>query len=85
MIDNLFSNQPQRMCAQVDDSQIGLFLSYWFRYNKPCELKLVPSKRSPGLIGVCFTVKWDDYPTLEFMKDACAKTGARLWDLTEKK
>lgn len=81
----MFNNDPQRMCAQVDDSMVGVFLSYWFRYNKPCRLSLVPSTKSPGLIGICFTVKYDDYPTLEFMKDACAKTGARLWDITNKK
>ena len=81
---NLFSNQTQRMCAQLDDSQVGIFLSYWFRYNKPCRLTIIPSKQSPGLVGICFTVKHDDYPTLEFMKDAVSKTGARLWDITEK-
>ena len=81
----MFNNDPQRMCAQVDDSMVGVFLSYWFRYNKPCRLSLVPSTKSPSLIGICFTVKYDDYPTLEFIKDACAKTGARLWDITNKK
>lgn len=77
-------NQPIRICAQVDDSQVGIFLSYWFRYDKPCRLTLVPSEKSSGLIGICFTVKSDDYPTLEFMNHACKKTGANLWDLTNK-
>lgn len=76
---------PQRMCAQLDDSLIGQFLSYWVMYNKPCPLTITPSKKSPSLIGVCFTVRNDDYETLEFMQTACAKTGARLWNLTEEK
>lgn len=79
---NLFP--PQRMCAQIDDSMIGQFLSYWFSYNKPCRLTIIPSEKSPGLVGICFTVRDDDYPTLEFMQKACAKTGARLWNLTDK-
>lgn len=76
---------PQRMCAQLDDSLIAQFLSYWVMYNKPCKLTIVPSEKSPSLIGVCFTVRNDDYHTMEFMKTACAKTGARLWNLTEEK
>ena len=67
---------PQRMCAQLDDSLIGQFLSYW---------TITPSKKQPSLIGVCFTVRNDDYETMEFMQTACAKTGARLWNLTEEK
>ena len=76
---------PQRMCAQIDDSLIAQFLSYWVMYNKPCKLTIVPSAKMPALVGVCFTVRNDDYDTLEFMKTACAKTGAKLWNLTEEK
>ena len=76
---------PQRMCAQLDDTLIGQFLSYWIMYNKPCPLTITPSKKSPSLIGVCFTVRNDDYESMEFMKTAVVKTGARLWNLTEKR
>lgn len=76
---------PQRMCAQLDDSLIAQFISYWVMYNKPCILTITPSEKMPSLVGVCFTVRNDDYQTLEFMKTACAKTGARLWNLTEQK
>ena len=76
---------PQRMCAQVDDSLIGQFIGYWVNFNKPCELTFVPSKKSTSLVGICFTVRNDDYDTLEFMQHACAKTGAKLWNLTEEK
>lgn len=74
---------PQRMCAQMDDTLVAQFLSYWFTCQKPCRLTIVPSKESERLVGICFTVKNDDYKTLEFMKTAVAKTGARLWNLTE--
>lgn len=76
---------PQRMCVQLDDSLIAQFLSYWVIHGKPCKLSIVPSEKVPSLVGVCFTVRNDDYRTMEFMKTACAKTGARLWNLTEKK
>ena len=76
---------PQRMCAQVDEVELVQFLGWWVNYGKPCELKLVPSEKTKTLIGVCFTVRNDDYETMEFMQTACAKTGARLWNLTEEK
>ena len=76
---------PQRMCAQVDEVELVQFLGWWVNYGKPCELTLVPSEKTKTLIGVCFPVRNDDYETLEFMKTACAKTGARLWNLTEDK
>ena len=76
---------PQRMCAQLDDSLIAQFLSYWLMYNKPCELTFVPSKKSPSLVGICFTVRNDDRDTLEFMVTASSKTGAKLHNLTELK
>ena len=76
---------PQRMCAQLDDSLIAQFLGYWLMYNKPCKLTIVGSEKSPALVGVCFTVRNDDYRTMEFMQTACAKTGAKLWNLTEEK
>ena len=75
---------PQRMCAQLDDSLIAQFIGYWVMYNKPCALSIVPGK-TPSLVGICFTLRNDDYQTMEFMKTACTKTGARLWNLTEEK
>ena len=74
---------PQRMCAQVDESMLMQFISYWVMYNKPCKLTFVPSKQSPALTGICFTVRNDDRETLEFMTTAVSKTGAKLWNLTE--
>ena len=76
--------QPKRVCAQVDDSLIVQFLGYWVNFGKPCQLTIVPSEKQPGLVGICFTVRDDDYATLEFMEKAVSKTGARLWDLTKK-
>lgn len=76
---------PQRMCAQLDDVNLLQFISYWVMFNKPCELKIVPSEKSPSLVGVCFTLKDGDRETQEFAETACAKTGARLWNLTKEK
>lgn len=75
--------QPKRMCAQIDDSLIVQFLGYWVNYGKPCRLTIVPSEKMQGIVGICFTVRDDDYATLEFMEKAVSKTGAKLWDLTK--
>ena len=69
----------------MDDSLIAQFLGYWVNYGKPCALTIIPSEKSPALIGVCFTVKDDDYNTQDFMKTAVAKTGAKLWNITKDK
>lgn len=73
------------MCAQIDEANISLFLSYWLNYGKLRPLTIVPSKKSPVLIEICFTVRQDDYETLAFMENAEAKTEAKLWNLTEEK
>ena len=76
---------PQRMCAQLDDVNLLQFLSYWVMFNKPCSLTLHRGKKSPSLVAVCFTLEHRDTDTKDFAETACAKTGARLWNLTEEK
>lgn len=74
--------EPQRIIAQIDDSLIAEFISYWLMFDKPCPLTITPSDKSPGLVGIGFTVS--DYKTMEFMERAVSKTGAKLWNMTKK-
>ena len=74
---------PQRMCAQIDDSLIAQFLGYWISYGKPCSLTIHASKKSPSLVGVCFTADPEDIDTMTFMEKAVSRTGAKSWNITK--
>lgn len=78
-------SSPQRMCAQLDDSLLAQFIGWWVHYGKPCPLTFRSSKKSPTLVGICFTVSPDDVDTMQFMNTAVSKTGAKLWNLTKEK
>lgn len=77
--------KPQRMCAQLDESLIAQFIGYWVCYGKPCTLTIVPSEKSPTLVGICATFRYEDVEAQECFNMAAAKTGARVWNLTEMK
>ena len=75
--------EKRRMCAQIDHNLIVQLLSYWMIAGKPCELLIKPSKKSPKLLGVIFTVSPCDRQTIDFMENLQKGTGAKMWDITK--
>lgn len=76
---------PQRMCAQLDEVNLAQFIGWWINYGKPCILTIHPSKKSPELVGICFTVDPKDVEVMSFMEKAVSNTGAKLWNITNEK
>lgn len=62
---SLFSKR--RVAAKIHYSMINQFMVYWVKWNRPCDLKVQRSDRSPELLGICFDV--DNNETTDMMRD----------------
>lgn len=59
--------KPRRVAAKAHYSVISQVMYLWVKWNRPCDLSIARSKRSPELIGVCFDIENND--TIDFMAE----------------
>lgn len=59
--------KPRRVAAKLHCSTINQFMLYWIKWNRPCDLKIQRSKKSPEWLGICFNVESND--TIDLMAE----------------
>lgn len=62
---NLFGKR--RVAEKLHYSMINQFMFYWIKWNRPCDLSVRRSGKSPETLGICFYV--DNNDTLDLMHD----------------
>lgn len=62
---NLFGKR--RVAAKLHYSMINQFMLYWIKWNRPCDLSVRRSGKSPETLGICFDV--DNTDTVDMMHD----------------
>lgn len=74
---NLF--KPRRVAAKIHYSMISQFMFLWVKWNRPCDLSVQRSTKSPEFLGVCFNVENND--TLDMMEDLKKSLKIEIVDL----
>lgn len=74
---NLF--KPRRVAAKIHYSMISQFMYVWVKWNRPCDLSVQRSTKSPEFLGVCFNVENND--TLDMMEDLKKSLKIKIIDL----
>lgn len=71
--------KPRRVAAKIHYSMISQFMYVWVKWNRPCDLSVQRSTKSPEFLGVCFNVENND--TLDMMGDLKKSLKIEIVDL----
>jgi hypothetical protein len=71
--------KPRRVAVKIHYSMISQFMYVWVKWNRPCDLSVQRSNKSPELLGICFDVKNND--TLDMMEDLKRSLKIEIIDL----
>ncbi len=74
---NLFGKR--RVAAKLHYSMINQFMLYWIKWNRPCDLSVRRSEKSPETLGICFDV--DNTDTADMMQDLVNNLKIEIIDL----
>lgn len=69
----------RRVAAKLHYSMINQFMFVWIKWNRPCDLKIQRSDKSPETLGVCFYVENND--TTDMMQDLVNNLKIEIIDL----
>lgn len=71
--------KPRRVAAKIHYSMISQFMYVWVKWNRPCDLSVQRSTKSPEFLGVCFNIENND--TLDMMEDLKKSIKIEIVDL----